>query len=79
MPSGMAHLRFRTRRAPSLSDGERISGKVAETMNAASYTYIRVQTNGKDVWAARRNSLSPSATAFRSPKAWRCTTSTATR
>jgi len=46
MPSGMAHP------APSLSDGERISGKVAETMNAASYTYIRVQTNGKDVWAA---------------------------
>jgi len=29
-----------------------IQGTVAETMNAAGYTYVRVETGGRSVWAA---------------------------
>lgn len=29
-----------------------IKGPVLETMNSGGYTYVRVQNNGKDVWAA---------------------------
>lgn len=29
-----------------------IAGKVVETMNAASYTYVQVETGGQKVWAA---------------------------
>jgi hypothetical protein len=38
---------------PSADNGVRVvSGTVAETMNAASYTYVRVRTADGDVWAA---------------------------
>jgi len=29
-----------------------ISGKVAETMNSGSYTYIKIENNGKNTWVA---------------------------
>lgn len=29
-----------------------LEGKVVETMNAASYTYVQVETGGKKIWAA---------------------------
>ena len=31
---------------------ETISGEVAETMNSGGYTYVRLEHEGKDVWAA---------------------------
>jgi hypothetical protein len=31
---------------------ETVSGTVVETMNAATYTYVRVDTGGKEIWAA---------------------------
>ncbi|MBI4623573.1 MAG: DNA-binding protein [Verrucomicrobia bacterium] len=36
--------------SPAKADG--IAGKVVETMTAASYTYVLVDTGGKKVWAA---------------------------
>jgi hypothetical protein len=35
--------------ASAKSDG--LTGKVVETMNAASYTYVLIETGGKQVWA----------------------------
>ena len=32
--------------------GETVSGPVLETMNAATYTYIRVRTDRGEIWAA---------------------------
>jgi predicted aspartyl protease len=37
--------------APTAADGA-ISGKVVETMNAASYTYVLIDTGAKKSWAA---------------------------
>ncbi len=40
-------------RAPTSAAGVKmVSGTVAETMNAASYTYVRVRTSDGEVWAA---------------------------
>ena len=39
--------------APAASSGQ-ISGRVLETMNAAGYTYILLQTSSGEVWAAVR-------------------------
>ncbi len=36
----------------AVADTETITGTVAETMNAGGYTYMRLQTGSKDVWAA---------------------------
>jgi len=33
-------------------DSSAISGKVLETMNSGSYTYIRIDYNGDEVWGA---------------------------
>jgi hypothetical protein len=38
--------------APAAPAGNLISGKIAETMNAAGYTYVRVATGNGDLWAA---------------------------
>ena len=39
-----------------------LSGKVVETMNAATYTYVLVETGTAKAWAAARSSPSRSAT-----------------
>ena len=39
-----------------------VTGTVAETMEAASYTYVRLTTAQGDQWAAIRRRSSPSAT-----------------
>lgn len=33
-------------------DGDVITGTVAETMNTSGYTYLRISSEGKDVWVA---------------------------
>ncbi len=38
--------------APQVAPGTGRKGKVVETMNASSYTYIKVDENGKGVWLA---------------------------
>jgi hypothetical protein len=38
--------------APAPGEASGFSGKVVETMNAASYTYVLVDTGSKKVWAA---------------------------
>ncbi len=38
--------------APSAASSTLVTGTVAETMNAAGYTYIRIATAGGDRWAA---------------------------
>jgi hypothetical protein len=38
--------------APSAGTPRTVAGPVLETMDAASYTYVRVKTDGGEVWAA---------------------------
>ena len=38
--------------SPAGADGSGFSGKVIDTTNAASYTYVQVDTGSKKVWAA---------------------------
>ena len=46
--------------AQELMAGTRVTGTVVETMNAASYTYVRLKTASGEVWAAvTQTALSP--------------------
>lgn len=38
--------------APATAQAAQIAGKVSETMNAAGYTYVQVDTGSKKVWVA---------------------------
>src|SRR4051794_3709647 len=38
--------------SPAANPSGQVTGPVVETMNAASYTYVRVKTDSGDVWAA---------------------------
>jgi len=38
--------------SPGPAVGERITGVVLETMNASSYTYVRVKADSRELWAA---------------------------
>ena len=38
--------------APEAQLGDAISGKVAETMNSAGYTYVLLENSGKKTWVA---------------------------
>src|SRR3954471_10153707 len=38
--------------SPAATQSGQVTGPVVETMNAASYTYVRVKTESRDVWAA---------------------------
>lgn len=38
--------------APANAESDTLTGKVLETMNAATYTYVLVESGGKKIWAA---------------------------
>lgn len=47
-----ALLAMPKQQSQSQSQASVLSGKVKETMNASGYTYMQVETGGKDIWVA---------------------------